>query len=586
MWGACPLITRADGLDHDDRSGRTACDGVHSPMPAAASSPVSARELMLVGLGALVVGLCVFWPLPLMFTDGLVTAPTGEGADHLWRWWAVTEAGALRGAWVSLLDHPAGQWVHCVDPLHALLARLLGWPLAGPGGGLAVVQLLGVLVAAIAGHQLADVAGADRAGRVLAAAAAGSAPTLLGAGLDGITEGLGVGWVGLQLAFLIRLVRTPGWRPALGVAVCLSAAAWTGPYNAVFSALIDVPVALVALPRTRWPLLAGGLGGVGALPVLLSALGHGAERPGGVARSLAERPPVVEAWRGAWRGGADLLDLLLPVGLTGGAAEAATTGYLGLVLVVVGCIGLWRGWSRMSAALALGGVLFASLALGPFVVVAGEVMTVGSAELRPPAALLEQLPVLGRLSRWYRASAVAVLLWAPLAGLAVSGRRARWAFLLGGLIVVDARLGMPVKWPGPTIELPASADWQGLNGPIAELPAVHPLHASPHVADYNLLAQIVHQQPGLSTIDAWPGQRVSGGLPVIERALRQLPPDAAELVRSGTQQLHRAGFAHLVVYPSHLERPADAMALLRATLGPEAVHGVDAVSWPLGVARP
>ena len=127
---------------------------------------------------------------------------------------------------------------------------------------------------------------------------------------------------------------------------------------------------------------------------------------------------------------------------------------------------------------------------------------------------------------------------------------------------------------------------QALSAPlVAEVPAVHPLHVAPHVADYNLLAQIVHMQPGLATIDAWPGQRVSGGLPVVERALRQLPPDADALVRSGTQQLHRAGFVHLVIYPSHLERPTPAMALLRATLGPEVVHGTTAVSWRLDAAQ-
>jgi len=552
-------------------------------MPAVPAAPVSPREISWVVAGAVLVGLLVYWPLPLVLADGLVTAPTGEGPDHLWRWWAVTEAGALRGATVGLLDHPTGQWVHCVDPLHALLARVVGWPLLGPSGGFAVVQLLGVVVGALAGHQLAFETGSDRAGRLVAAAAGGSAPTLVAAGLDGITEGLGVGWVGLQLAFLLRLVRAPGWRPALGVALGLTAAAWTGPYNAVFAALVDLPVAIFALRRTRWPLVAGAVGGLGALPVLTAALSHADERPGGVARALAERPPAVEAWRGAWREGADVLDLLLPVGLTGHAAEAATTGYLGLVLLVAAGVGLWRSRRASSRALGVGALTFAALALGPFLVVGGEVVTVGLAELRPPAAVLEQVPVLSRLSRWYRAAAVAVLLLAPLAGLAVTGRRLRWSLGLAVLIVADARFGMPVAWPGPTVRMPAPSDWVVIEGPVAEVPSVHPLHSPGHIADYNLLAQIFHEQPSLSTIDARPGNRVQGGLPAIERALRQLPSDADALLRSGVKQLADDGFDHLVVYPAHLRREAEAMRMLRNTLGPGQPLGPEAVGWRLAV---
>ena len=540
------------------------------------------REVAVVVVGAVVLAIVLFWPLPLGLSDTLVTAPGSEGPDHLWRWWAVTEAGGLRGAHVTLLDHPSGQWVHLADPLHALLARIVGWPLLGPAGGMAVVQVAGVVIAALAGHQLASEVGAERGGRMLAAVAAGSAPTLVGAGLDGITEGLGVGWVGLQLAFLLRLIREPGWRPALGTAACITAAAWTGPYNAVFVAMVDVPVALFTLGRTRWPLVAGALGGLGALPVLLSALGHESQRPGGVTRALAERPPSGVAWRGAWREGADLLDLLLPVGLTGHSADAATTAYLGVVLVGVAGVGLWRSRSRAALALALGAGVLASLALGPFLVVAGEVVTVGTAELRPPAALLEQLPVLSRLSRWYRTGAVAVLLLAPLAALAVPRRGWRVAAALGVAIVLDARLGMPVAWPGPTVRLPDPAVWHGLSGPIAEVPAVHPLHSPGRVADYNLLAQIAHGQTTLATIDAHPGHRVSGGLPVVERALRQLPPDASALIRSGTQQLASDGFALLVVYPGHLERAKGGLEVLRSTLGPELRLGEDAVAWPLG----
>ena len=111
--------------------------------------------------------------------------------------------------------------------------------------------------------------------------------------------------------------------------------------------------------------------------------------------------------------GADALDLLVPGALTG-VADWATTAYLGPVLVVAATAGLWR--ERRLWPWAVGAAAFASLALGPFLVVGGEVL--GSVT---PGRLLEALPGLDRLSRWYRAGAVAVLLLAPVAARSSRG---------------------------------------------------------------------------------------------------------------------------------------------------------------------
>jgi len=545
-------------------------------MSAASPSPSPVRELCLVGLVAVVVAGGLLWPLPLHLTDALVTSPMAEGPEHVWRWWVAREVGVPWGGFFSGVNHPEGLSVHVVDPLHALVAHSFGWWWGGPSAGLAVVQVFGLVVGALAGHQLAAESGADHGGRWLGAAVGVSVPTIVASGLDGITEGLGLGWVGLQLAMLLRLIRTQDRRDVGLLAAALAGAAWSGPYNAVFAALVDVPVALWALRRTRLPVAGGLLGLLLSSPVVWSAFTLTAHGPGGRGRVEAERPLPTEMWRGAWREGADLVDLLVPAWMTGHAAPAPTTAYLGVVLlglVVAGAVRsrrqvAWRPWL-------VGGVLFAMVALGPFLVWEGHVVTVGTAELRPPAALLEELPVVGRLARWYRAGAVAVLLLVPVAAHAVRGLRRRWVVLACVAVLVDARLGSPAAFPGPVTPL-ASGDWDSVEGPLAEVPSVHPLGVEGRIADRNLLLQTVHGQANSGIIDARGGTATDHpGLRRLTRVLRAVPPDGPERVADAVALLKADGFRGVVIYTHHVS--PGGIELLERTLG--APRKVEADVW-------
>lgn len=508
------------------------------------------------------------WPLPVVWPEALALAPEGEGVAHLWSWWVLDGAGALLGAHVDRVAVPEGLWVHGIDPLHGVLFGLAA--VGGPSAGFALVQLTGLVLAGLAGWALAREAGADRGGRMLAAAVASAAPTVVGAAADGITEGLGAGWVGLQLAALLALVRRPGGRPALLWAACLGAAAWSGPYNAVFSALVSLPVAGVWLwrrpDRARWVLPAGFGGLALASPVLWAALGLEAGRPGAAGRAPPERPAAASDWRGAWREGADLLDLLVPDGLTGAVAVAPTTAYLGIGLVVLAVLAVRRGASPGAWPWLLGGASAAVVALGPWLVLGGEPVAVLGRELRPPVAGLELLPVLRRLSRWYRAGAVATLLLAPAAALAVRGWPWRRVVLVAGLVVVELRLGSPVPWPLPVVPIPQDTVLVGVSGPFIELPRVHPLRQPGRLADENLLLQVVHGQATSATRNnRATALSESPELRQLERVVRTQPAEGVAVLRQIAPELRTLGYRALVLYPGRL--PEGAPEVVAAALG-------------------
>lgn len=533
------------------RSGGGAVRGIPAVDPAAAG--------LVLGLP-----LIAAWPLPIAWQEGLLAAPSGEAVRHVWAWWAALEAGQPFGGMSTLLGAPDGAWAPVIDPLHLLLAAApMG--VLGPAAGHAFVLWVGLMVSGLAGLLLARESGLDGPGQRVGAALGASVPGLLGVVVDGMTEGLGAGWVGLQLALLLALVRDPRFVRVPPLALALVAAVHAGPYNAVWCALLDAVVGLAALRRTRLPLLAGGAAGVASLPFLVSALGQDPDQPGGALRTAPLPPPPVDAWRGAWRDGADLLDLFVPAPLTGHALTASTA-YLGVVAVTLAAVGAWR-WQRSGgrpAPWVAGSLALAVLALGPFLVVAGEVPTLGGHRLGLPAGLLERVSPLDRITRWYRAGAVAVLLLSPLVGRAVPRRAWPVAVLL---IVLDARLGAPVPCSLPVRSLPTVTPLAALEGPFAELPDVQPLGDPARPADQNLALQMVHGQPlGRARDDAAAGVRERPGLALLRRAWRQpAGRAAADMARQGARSLAGEGFRHLVIYPSRL--PGVGRANLVAALG-------------------
>ena len=522
---------------------------------------------MLAVLGPAV----VLWPLPLLAARGalgrptaLLTDPGGEAVVHLWSWVASQDAGSLLSAHSPWLNAPEGLDLQVIDPLHGLVYAL-GAGLGGPAAGWAAVCWLGLSVCAVGAVGLAREAAAPPVGGWVAAAVGLAVPTVLASVVDGITEGLGAGWVALQLALLLRLGRTRSGRDAGLLAAVLAAGVHTGVYNGVWMAFLDVPIAVWLLWRRRaWrPLVAGAAAASVAAPYLLAALRIAEGRPGAGGRG-APLPPDARAphWRGSWMEGADVLDLFVPAPLTG-AAPWATTAYLGAVLLVLVAVSAWQ---RPRAALpwCLGAAVFASLALGPFVVVGGAVTGLPS-----PASLLELTP-LGRLTRWYRAGAVCVLLLAPVAA-SVSRRR---SVALGAalLLLVDGRFGGPLPAVLPTTPVPMATVLSELPGPFAEQPAVFPVRQPGTTADLNLLLQVLHRTPSSGTVDAVPGVATDApAMRALQRCLAVPPGSLGEdLCADAAGGLVALGYRSVVLYRSGLARPLvhPGEPSLRATLGP------------------
>ncbi|MEC8423608.1 MAG: hypothetical protein VX000_07510, partial [Myxococcota bacterium] len=252
--------------------------------------------------------LVLLWPLPVAWPDALLSDPSGEAARHVWAWWAALEEGQAFGGRTRLLASPDGAWAPVIDPLHLLLAAGPMW-LAGPGAGLAVVLWSGLAVAGFAGALLVRETGLDGPGQRVGAALGAAVPGLLGIAVDGITEGLGAGWVGLQLALLLGVARDARPRRIAWLSASLVAAVHAGPYNGVWCGLIDGLVGLFLLRRTRAHVLPGVVALLASAPFLGVVLAQDADQPGGALRTLPVPPPLADPWRGAWRDGADLLDL-------------------------------------------------------------------------------------------------------------------------------------------------------------------------------------------------------------------------------------------------------------------------------------
>lgn len=523
----------------------------------------------------------LLWPLPLVFARALVSSPLSEGPAHLWGWWAAWHAGQFTTLHSDRLNHPDGLVLQLIDPLHAFVFALGAW--AGPAAGFNLVLCFGLAIAGLGGALLAREAGADRPGLLLGAVIGLSAPTVVAVAADGITEGLGVGWAAVQLALLLRLRRGASPARVGALAAAIAAGVTTGPYNALFIAIVDVPVGLWMLRRTRAPLVAAGIAALLCAPYLRGLLQRPEGMPGSEARAGLGLPTPVSVWRGGLERGVDLLDLFVPAPLTGPASDLPHTAYLGVATLGLAALGaralVHAGRAREGCIWLGGAALFASLALGPWLSVGGSYLTLGDRPLLGPAGLLSLYTPLGRLSRWYRAGAVAVFLLIPLAVVALRGRAAWVASLL---VLLDARLLAPLPRAFDTIDARPSTALAVADGPIAELPSVHPLLRADDVADLNLLLQVHHGQPTNGTLHAMVGAANSPSLGAIRRVASLEAPeqDAARATRT----LAKNGYRYLAIYRQHFSE--EGIGAVTDDLGPPLASDDRVVLWRIVEKQP
>jgi hypothetical protein len=517
---------------------------------------------------ALFLPILLTWPLVTSFTTALPAAPDQEAATHLWGLWAALHEGSPLVVNTDLLAFPDGASVVLIDPGN-LPWFALG-SLWGPAAGYNTVVYAGVVLMGFAGAMLARRLGGSAAlGVVLAAAC----PTMLANTAAGMTEGAGVGWVGIQLALLLCFVQGGRWWLGALAALAHAAAWYCGPYNGVWAAMLDLGVAAMLLLRARangWRPLAKAVGVGAAAAALVVPLAWGllveraAAMPGGAARAgmpaVTDKPDI---FRGGVLTGADLLDPWLPGPLTGGEADVSHTAYLGVVLLGAAFLSVAqdrRRWPWLAGALA-----FAALSLGPWLYWGGHAVRVADGVVPGPAALLIfVLPALGRLTRWYRAGAIATLLLVPLA--AALPRRGVTRALTAALVVADVLLLAPLQWPLHQTAMPDTQPYLALaeEGALLELPPATTGQPPPGLwRDRTVLAQVAHEHPvggGMMLIS--PSSAARGAQARLEALQRGEPLPAKSLDR-----IRRAGFRWLALYPEYRPVPADARANLEACFG-------------------
>lgn len=529
--------------------------------------------------------LLLAWPLPLVFGQQVLAAPDQEAATHIWGLWAALYEGDPLTIRTSLLGWPDGVSVVLVDPAN-LPAFALGRALGGPAGGYNLVLYSGLVLMGLAGALLARAAGGAP---WLGAVTAMACPTLIANAADGQTEGFAVGWVGVQLALLLRYVELGGAVRGALAALALALAWYGGPYNGIFASCLDAALGLGLLLRARrdraalarlgrrlGAVAAGGLALVGPLATAILTR-RDADLPGSGARAglprLVENPAI---FRGGVQTGADLLDPWLPGPLTGGEADVSHTAYLGVVALVAALAAVLadrRRWPWLAGALGL-----TLLAFGPYLYLQGVALRLGDRPLLGPAGLATlALPTLGRLTRWYRAGAVATLLLAPL--VSTWGRR-RAALVLAPLLVLDALILAPLAWPLHASPLPDAAPYLALEGEgaIFELPRTTTGQPPPGAwRDLTALAQTRHGRPVAGTIMGLDGSP--------EAALHQ--QSLLRLVREGAwraedrARLRADGYRWVAVLPEWFRLPEQGLDNLNRCLGVPVARSREVILWTL-----
>lgn len=531
------------------------------------SAPRARREHWLTALVVLAVPLLLLWPLPLVYTTHILAYPDQEAASHIWGHWAALHLGQVPTLRTTLQQYPDGIALVLVDPLN-VIPFAVGWPL-GVAAAYNTVLYAGLICMGTAGALLARLTG----GRPwLGAVAAMACPTVVANASDGITEGFSVGVVGIFLAALLHARRTPGWRPIAGAAVALGLTPWAGPYNAVWAAFLGLTIATTTAVERDWGALRRvatiGIGGLlMGLPVGHAIFFHrDAQLPGGSDRAglpaLAETPTFT---RGRLQTGSDLLEPWLPGPLTGDTDVVSHTTYLGVVVLCAALYAVYRAPRRTWPWLA-GGAAFASLSLGPWLYLAGRALRIGDAPLAAPAGLLIlAVPLFGRLTRWYRAGAVATILLAPV--VARVGRTPTRAALLATAIVADTVLLAPLAWPLHATEPPSVDAFLSLaqDGALLELPpATAGVPPPGQWRDHSALLQVSHGHPaGGALMGLGVSQPARVGSMVMSELFR-----GQGLSTKKRHDLLDAGFRYLVIHRRFRVLPAVSEARVEACLGP------------------
>ena len=506
----------------------------------------------------------------MVLNSELLARSDTEAAIHIWGLWAAGVSGHPFIVQTAHMAWPDGFVGVLVDPINLpafLLGLLVSVPLAYN-----LVVYTGVAISGLAGACLAQRAGgAPMLGAWVGAA---SPPLLAQTGL-GMTETFAVGLVGLTLVALLRALDGPGWRWRIGAGLGLGMCWYAGPYNGVWVSLICAVVGTAALVRGTTPMRdrlatlgsTAALGLAMVLPLAWAVLTLRVSGQPGTGAAAGLHPPQSnpDMFRGGLRDGADLTDPFLPVFMTGGEAMASHTAYLGAAVLVFSAVAVWRRrelWPWVAGALGL-----TVLALGPWLIMKGVPVQVGEGRLMTPLGwIIVGVPFLGRLTHWYRAASVAVLLLAaPVSTLA---RGWRGTLALGAVIMLDLALCAPLAWPLKSTPVPDTTVFDVMEGPGAMLTIPSSTTRRPNLGywrDRIQLDQVQHGRP-VAGVASWGGSLAPAGAHA--QMLVERIAEHGTLDRSEQASFKGSQFRWLAVYHRFLTHDPRRKARLDGCLGP------------------
>lgn len=504
--------------------------------------------------------------------------PGNDVWNHVWGYWWVASSFAEGRAPVSttLLSWPAGGALWFIDNFNAVLSLPVQVVL-GPIAAYNAAVCFNIGLCGFGAYALAYRVTNNTWAALVAGLAYMTTPHLISQIYNGVSEAVSAGWFPLAVLFLRETAHRPTRRNALLAGTFMGLTGLANWYYGLSAGI--VAVALLARAGWRWrrmprwrrrnsealgtagvAVLLGGVttGAILLLPVLSFRASLRAEN------ALVSRNADFVWMSQIMHNMTDVITLVHPGkfyspdfrALQG--EDLIVVSYLGLSLVFVA---LWviqsvaRPQARSWFAL-FGG--FTMLAVGPYLYVAGDYVTVDGGWVGLPFLALRQwIPAFSSIShanRFVVGSALALSVLAAIAVDTLSKRSALWAKLsplLGVVVVLESLRGSPAVWPIPYASFSTPEVYARLTpGAVLDLPLCMPV-----LERSRLLAhQLVHKQPvpyGLN--DPFPpfirGNHFTKMVIALERwTVTYLPTEMPWIdLAAGEEQLWRLGMRHVVV---------------------------------------
>jgi hypothetical protein len=451
----------------------------------------------------LLLALVLTWPMVRDPTGAVLGHPEASAGCHVWViWWAQQGISEL---YSSLIFFPYGASVVRLYGSDVLSPILLGMlPFSS-----AFLFNLWVLVLLVTGglgmHRLCRFLGATDGGALTGGTVFAAAPFLQHELLNGTTEMLAIAALPWFAFALLRVLEAPSVRGGALFGLITGLGISANGYNLFFMALLGASLVLYRLTTRPEPVLtrpvlqAGGVGvavsAVFGVPLAWLQFRYGL---GDTYRQREGYDPHADPLPDSY---ADVLDwfdpraadipyLWLQPDGSSFSYWTTCTVYLGLVALVMAAVTLWR--RRTLGQMGLVALVGLLVALGPFVRVGGELVTVMGTPIPLPTLLLAEVVPAFRITalHTYRYAALVVLGVAALASLAV--RHPGWSFL----VLVEAIAVSPVPWPAATTPHAETPVLQALAdarmGAVLTIPA-----EESNLGDLGrlLMAQIHHGKP-------------------------------------------------------------------------------------------